>query len=312
MANISYKTIYQKAKIIKEKAEKNHEIVGTKWAYYICKSIITPRKNIKSIGSFEYAPKPHGDSFNNSKIYKKDYISCAKRIVAFVEKNKMLPNFMKWGNKQIRTRDYTYNMAKILVYYYTHKDTYPAYNVINSNVWKKPVIVKKYGHAKNSGCDNRGQNNGHCCGCHSLQEVFRNLTNIVVPQSTLEEVCGTTYDGTDHDGLNNGVAWFNRKYNKNLSVKWYNFSDLGWSGIRKIINSNNQDCIVHNLYRNQWGHYEVINKVYDDYCDVQNSLGDFCDYGCYCGYVEERYLSTFKSYIDGISQKSIMVITNNG
>ena len=56
----------------------------------------------------------------------------------------------------------------------------------------------------------------------------------------------------------------------------------------------------------------MINKVYDDYCDVQNSLGDYCDYPAYYGYVEERYLSTFRSYISGISQKSIMVITNEG
>ena len=312
MSNISYKTIYEKAKNIKNKAEKDHEIIGTKWAYYICKSILKPRTNIKSIGTYDYAPKPHGDKFNNNKIYKKDYLDCAKRITLYVEKFKKLPNFCKWGNKQIRTRDFTYNMSKILVYYYTHKDTYPAYNTINTNIWNKPEPIKKHGHATSSGCDNRGQNNGYYCGCHSLQEVFRNLTGIVVPQSTIASVAGTTTDGTDHDGLNTAVEWFNRKYNKKLTVQWYNFSDLGWSGIRKIINSNNKDLVCHNLYRNTWGHYEVINKVYDDYCDVQNSLGDYCDYDCYCGYVEERSLSTFRSYISGISQKSIMVITNAG
>lgn len=311
MANVSYKTIYEKAKIIKNKAEKEHKVAGTKWSYYICKSLLNPRKDIKNIGKFDYATNPRGNAFDDVKIYKKDYLDCAKRIVAYVEKYKRVPDACKWGDKRIRTRDFTYNMAKILIYYYTHQSTYPDYNVINTKVWNKPNI-KKYGHARNSGCDNRGQNNSYCCGCHSLQEVFRNLTNIVVPQSTLMEVCGTTYDGTDHDGLDTGVAWFNRKYNKNLTVQWYNFSDLGWSGIKKIVNSSNQDCIIHNLYRNQWGHYEVINKVYDDYCDVQNSLGDYCDYGCYCGYVEERYLSTYRSYISGISQKSIMVITNKG
>ena len=85
---------------------------------------------------------------------------------------------------------------------------------------------------------------------------------------------------------------------------------LFYPEVKKVIDSNDKDCIIHNLYRNQWGHYEVINKVYDDYCDVQNSLGDTCSSGCYYGYVEERYLSTFRSYISGISQKSVMVITN--
>jgi len=169
---------------------------------------------------------------------------------------------------------------------------------------------KKYGHATKHGCDNIGQNNGYYCGCHSLQEVFRNLTGIVVPQSTIAEVCGTTSDGTDHDGLNTCVAWFNRKYGYNLSVEWKNFSDLGWNGIRKIVNSNNQDCIIHNLYRNQYGHYEVVNKILDSSTYVQNSLGERCNYPCYCGYVEDRSQSEYRSYISGISQKSIMVITN--
>lgn len=99
----------------------------------------------------------------------------------------------------------------------------------------------------------------------------------------------------------------------NLTGKWVNFSELGWSGIKRIVNSTNQDCIIHNLYRRNgnygFGHYEVVNKIYNGYCDVQNSLGDHCNNGCYCGYIEERDLSTFKYYIDGISQKSVFVVT---
>ena len=307
MSSHSYKTILEKARIIKKTAEKEHKCVGTKWSYYIAKAILKPNTAITKI-SFETAPKPHGDSIK-AKIYKADYLNVAKRLIAFVEKNKTLPNYVKWNDKKIRTRTYVYNLAKILVYYADHQNKYPAYNTINTDVWKR-TVVKKYGHATEYGCNAKGQNNGYYCGCHSLQEVFRNLCDVYVSQSTIASVCGTTTDGTDHDGLNTCVAWFNRKYNKNLSVKWYNFSELGWSGIRKIINSNNQDCIIHNLYRNTWGHYEVINRIYDDYCDVQNSLGDFGCNDCYCGYTEERYLSTFKSYISGISQKSVMVITN--
>ena len=310
MSNIGYRKIYEKAKVIKERAEKEHIIVGTKWAYYISKSILTPRTNIKSIGGFDYAPHEHGDTFNGTKIYRKDYLDCAKRITMYVEKFKKLPNYVKWGDKQIKTRDYTYNMAKILVYYYTHKDTYPAYNTINTNVWKKPVTVRKYSHAEKHGCDNMGQNNGYYCGCHSVQEIVRNLTNIVVPQWQIAEWAGTTTDGSDHWGLETAIAQINRKYGTKLSVKWYNYSELGRSGLKKIVSSNNQDFLLHLLYRGTWGHYEVLNKCYDDYVDVQNSLGDYCDDGCYCGYVEERYWSTLESYIGGISQKSVMVVTN--
>ena len=305
----TYKEIVAKARALKNGAEKEKKLITTpKWSYYFAQAILNPKKNINRIGTFQTAPYPHGNKFNKVKIYKADYLKCAEQLTEFVEKNKMLRNYLDFGKNKIIVKDYAYNLAKILVYYDDHK-VLPAYNTINSHIWDKTTI-KKYGHATQSGCDNRGQNNGHFCGCHSLQEIFRNLTGKVVPQETIAEWAGTTTDGTDHWGLETAVAQFNRKYGTKLTVKWYNFSELGWSGLRKIIASKNQDFLNHLLYRNTWGHYEVINRIYDDYCDVQNSLGDYCDYGCYCGYVEERYLSTHQSYISGISQKSVMVVTN--
>ena len=319
MTLVKYSKILERARTNKKNVEKNKKLgVTPRWSYYFAKVIVSPKKDVTRNPNMSTtkgnATKPAGDSFNKVKIYKADYIDAAKRLIKYVDKNKKLPNYINWNGKKIRVRDYAYNFSKIVVYYADHK-AYPNYNTIDTSVWKKTTTkttvktIKKYGHATRSGCDNRGQNNGYFCGCHSLQEVFRNLTGKVVPQSTIASVCGTTSDGTDHDGLNTCVAWFSKKYGYNLTVEWKNFSELGWSGVKKIINSSNQDCIIHNLYRDQWGHYEVINKVYDDYCDVQNSLGDYCDSGCYCGYVEERYLSTFKSYINGISQKSVMIIT---
>ena len=294
----TYKEIVAKARELKKGVEKEKKLtVSPKWTYYFAQAILHPKQNITRIGTFDKV-----------KIYKADYIKCAKQLIKFVETKKRLRNYLDWNNKKIRVRDYAYNLAKILVYYDDHK-VLPNYNTIDTSVWDKTVL-KKYGHATKPCADNRGQNNGYFCGCHSLQEIFRNLTGIVVPQSTIASWAGTTSDGTDHDGLETAVAQFNRKYGKKLNVRWYNYSELGRSGVKKIINSNNQDCIIHNLYRNQWGHYEVLNKCYSDYVDVQNSLGDYCDYPSYYGYVEERYWSTLESYIGGISQKSVMVVTN--
>ena len=42
---------------------------------------------------------------------------------------------------------------------------------------------------------------------------------------------------------------------------------------------------------------------------ILNSLGNQCSGGCYCGYVEDRSLAEEKSYISGISQKSIIILT---
>lgn len=190
-------------------------------------------------------------------------------------------------------------------------DTYRESSKIEfkfTNETPKPKL-KKYGHATKSGCDNRGQNNGVYCAPHSMQEIIRNLTGKVISQSTLASWAGTTSSGTGHGGIESAIAKAAKYLGVNLSCRWYNFSELGWDGINRILNSNNQDCIIHNLYRLSDGHYEVINSISGSNVKVQNSLGDRCSGGCYCGYVENRSTSTFRSYINGISQKSVCVIT---
>jgi len=142
-----------------------------------------------------------------------------------------------------------------------------------------------------------------------VQEILRNLTGVIISQDTLAEVIGTTYDGSDHDGINTSFAWFNNNYDYNLDVEWKNFSDLGWDGINDILESNNQDCGIHELYRDQYGHYTNFDEIYGDTIDVHNSLGDYCSSGCYCGYTENRSKSEARSYISGISQKSVIVVT---
>lgn len=217
------------------------------------------------------------------------------------------------SKKRIRPRLSIYANAKIIVWYYTHKQL-PNYCNYNSHVFSSTTNANsskksKYGHATKSGCDNRGQNTSVNCGPHSVQEIVRNLTGVIIPQSTLASWAGTTSGGSSHAGLETAIAMAAKKTEVKLSCKWYNFSDLGWTGITKIIKSPNQDCLIHNLYRNKWGHYEVVNNINGNIINVQNSLGDTCTKGCYCGYVENRQSSEFKKYISGISQKSVLVVT---
>ena len=299
---------------IKNNVEKQKKLgENSQWNYFIAKQIITPKKDVLH-WYIKPAPKSIGDNFS-SKIPYKDYIDMSKRFVKYVDTNKMLPNYISWNGKKVSVENYTYMFARILVWYANHNNTYPNYVNVDSNIFKtisiptssSSSISKKYGHAVKSGCDNMGQNTPYYCACHSMQEVIRNLYNIVIPQKTIASVMGTTTAGTGHAGMNTFVAWFNKKYNKNLKVEWKNFSDLGWNGINNIIKSKNQDCIIHNLYRSKYGHYEVVNGVSSN-ISVQNSLGSKCG-SCYCGYIEYRTQSTFRSYINGISQKSIMVLT---
>lgn len=151
-----------------------------------------------------------------------------------------------------------------------------------------------------------GQKTGYTCGPHSLMQCIYRLTGEDVSEMTLASVCGTTTDGTDHEGLETGLAWFNRKYGYNLKMTWKNFSEVGFEGTQEAI--NNGACFHHILYRNEWGHYEVPKWTDGDPIYVLNSLGDDCGDG-YCGYIEERSRSEHQGYINGISQKSVCIIT---
>lgn len=322
---MKWKEIVTNAETVKKQMEKNKKLASIKGytyaelLYVFCKAVKNPGKS-QAYKKVEKAKKPTGTNVNKT-LTKKEYLALAEKTIGYIDKNGICPNSIKYTSEiKLRPRLLLYCLAKVIVYYNSHKNVLPKSCLFNnSDVIKgkstekvstpSTTSFKKYGHSTEHCCDDMGQNTPYYCGCHSLQEVFRNLTGKVIPQSTIASVCGTTSDGTDHEGLNTCVAWFSKKYGFDLSVEWKNFSDIGWSGLKKIINSDNQDCVIHNLYRDTYGHYEVINRIYSDYSDVQNSLGDKCSSGCYYGYVEERYHSTFESYMSGISQKSVMIIT---
>lgn len=286
-------------------------------AYRLAYAVCNKQKDVPKGFHIDGPNNPVGNKWNK-KVPEKYYLDLAKRYVAFVDKNRKTPNYAALTGRKVAITLFIYEMARILISYNVNKKlpatcTFDSAHVRGTTTEaekKAKYAKKKHGHATASGCDNRGQNNGYYCACHSLQEVFRNLTGIVVPQSTIAGWAGTTENGTGHFGIDTAIAMFNKKYNKNLVGKWYNFSDLGWSGLKELIKSNNKDFIIHNNYRLRWGHYEVVNDIYDSTVDVQNSLGDYCDRGCYCGYVENRSKSEYRSYINGISQKSILVIAN--
>lgn len=312
------KTIEKIASKIKSYVENNHKFPKTitvdgksfnygTYTYYLTEYIKNNGKDVIN-KTVKNNKNPIGDNLNEN-VAKNDYIDQSKRISQFIKQNGSIPNYVttQKSKKKVRPRDYIYAFARIVVYHRLN-GRFPSTCKYDSSIYTIPSTLKKYGHSKKTGCDNMGQNTSYYCGVHSLQEVIRNLYNIIIPQSTLAGWCGTTSAGTSHQGLETGVAIFNKKYNKNLKVKWYNFSDLGWNGIKKIIDSNNQDCIIHSMYRSRYGHYEVINNVSTN-VNVQNSLGDKCSGGCYCGYIEYRTQTEYKSYINGISQKSIMVLT---
>ncbi|MBP3226406.1 MAG: hypothetical protein J6M08_05735 [Methanobrevibacter sp.] len=334
MTEIKFKTIVKISEKIKSHVEKNHVLPGKVTvdkveytyptaAYLIANGVVNPGKDVELL-KMSKAPAPSGETVD-LKLTTNEYKSLAKNLITFMKpsSHRRLPNFLTCKSKQIKQRVFIYSFAKIVVFYSennrlptsckfrTSETVAKSTSTTTSTSSKTSTSTKKgkHGHATKHGCDNMGQNNGYYCGVHSLQEIIRNLTGKVISQSKLAGWAGTTTSGTDHQGLLTALAKAAKELGVKFKAAWYNFSELGWSGIKKIVKSSNQDCLIHNLYRNQWGHYEVINGVSDSNIKVQNSLGSKCTDTCYCGYVEDRTPSTFRSYIKGISQKSVLVVT---
>lgn len=286
--------------------QKNNKKVTTKKEYTIGKESKTLEVILNTI-------KKHGTNYNSN-----EYIGrYVEHIITTNKDDNDLPNYVlsKDGKRQYSKAAYK-DMVKRVTSFRKKEGRNPktvkgAYITVTSSTStsSSTSIKSKYGHATKSGCDNRGQNNGVYCGPHSMQEVIRNLTGKVIKQSTLASWAGTASGGTDHQGLETAIAKAAKQTGVKLTCKWYNFSDLGWNGINKILKSSNKDCIIHNCYRLKWGHYEVINSISGSNVKVQNSLGDSGCGSCYCGYVEDRSTSEFRSYINGISQKSVLVVT---
>ena len=285
--------------------EKDYKLgIYEQWGYYMAKSIITPYTDIKRNKNIKTAPKPTGDKVK-LRIPRKDYLELAKQLTTFVEKKGRMRNYLDYKGKRIRCRLYVYMFSKILRYRNEHKD-FPNYVDIDYSVFYKPQPIRLHDYLTGTGCDEMGQCTPYYCACNSLQQSFYRLTGIRVSEYDIAEWCGTTSDGTDHDGINTAVAIFNKKYNKNIKINWYNFSELGWNRIKEML--NNGAVFFHLLYRNQYGHYEPIKSV-GDTLEILNSLGDRYGEGYY-GYIEYRSRSEQESYINGISQKSVAYLTN--
>ena len=266
-------------------------------------------------------PYKHSDSYtiNNKKKTHKEIVATIKKNGTDYKNDECISRFIedviqKTNYEQLPTsvmgssgknkyyRGSYRSMAKTVIDYRKKHNKNPS-----EITAKYERIESLHEYLTNQGCAGMGQCTGYYCACNSLQQAFYRLTGIRVEESTIAKWCGTTTDGTGHDGINTGVAQFNRKYNKNVKIAWYNFSELGWDKIKDMMKKG--AVFFHLLYRNQWGHYEVIKSIGDD-LKILNSLGDSCGNGTYCGYIETRSKGTQKQYINGISQKSVAYLYN--
>lgn len=172
-------------------------------------------------------------------------------------------------------------------------------------------------HWISKGCNRLGQCNGYYCAPHSIRQCNSKQDIDQYTEATIAGWAGTTSAGTSHQGIETAVAQLAKKINKKIQVQWKHFSEMGtsrtnrWKKIGELISKQDTGVIFHVKYRNQWGHYETIKEVNmnNNTIVVLNSLGSKCGSPAYCGTLETRSFATMESYIKGISQKSVCIIT---
>ena len=264
----------------------------------------------------------------NEKVFKEDYLQMINNFIKYCKENHRVPTYITTQKTKTKVSFelFTFCLAKIIVFL-AENNTYPNYclfnkedlkyigssnenNTKNDNKYNCTNPYKSLPINTNKGCDAMGQNTSYYCGVAALQKVLYKF-GIKVGQAELARAAGTTTAGTSHNGIRTAVEYVARKFGVKLEVKEYNFSDLGFEKLGKLICKANVDAIIHLEYRNKYGHYEKIRSIdiKNQKLEIVNSLGNKCTSSCYCGYIENRTFNMEKQYIEGISQKSIILIT---
>ena len=249
--------IITEAKQIKEYIEKNRKMPLTnKYAdekilsiystSYLMASLIKNwnTNDIKLIDVIRYNQNTYKDTINE-KVVKEDYLKMINNFLNYCKENKRVPTYITTTKSKVKVSFelFTYCLAKIIVYYDNNK-TLPNYCIFNkedlqNNKTNDKNIDKNQNNSISNcnnpykslpinsakGCDAMGQNNNYYCGVSALQKVLYKF-GIKISQKTLASYAGTTTAGTSHQGIRTAIAYINKKYNVNLSVKEYNFSEL--------------------------------------------------------------------------------------
>ena len=316
MPRITKTDIIHEASEIKNFIEKNKKlpryctIQGNQYTPYTVAYLIS--RTISNLKADTFNVKPIGKSNQgfsvklNENCSKTTYLDMVSRFNDYCNKNNRVPAYVVTIQNKSDFTTFLYGICKIIVYY-KENNTLPKTCLFTSSyidVNKKEATKTKTEaskptssnsnlevytsspHYTNTGCNNLGQCTSYYCGVHSVHQVLRKFGITKYNENKLASWAGTTTAGTDHNGINTAIA---KASNGKLKAKWINFSGLGkdtnsrFKALGKLINRQDTDCIVHNLYRLKYGHYETIHKIDHTHKTVYvlNSLGNKCGTNSY-------------------------------
>jgi len=306
--------------------------------FMMCSVLLNQRVEVWSFSNDvkKYNVGKFNDKLNNVKVINSKYMDMVSRFVAYSKKNNRVPsNILVTGEFGASSFElFTFCVSKILSFLH-EKNTLPSYCMFNradlqanetsnTNTKKtqttststKKKTVKKSNcenpytstpHYTTTGCNKLGQCTGYYCGPHSIHQAMKKFGITKYDEKTLASWCGTTKNGTDHNGINTCIAKVSKQTGIKLTTQWKNFSDMGktdterFQAIAKILCQPNKAIIWHIAYINggastngkHFGHYEMIDKINisTKYVRALNSLGDRLQNGSYTGKLQDRKYS---------------------
>jgi hypothetical protein len=276
----------------------------------VCASILEltkPKDKQLNILTNSY-PNPSQKSDNvqdKAQLQKQDYLELANAINTFIKGNGHAPELYTTQYGQLSFYGVIWTMTRVLAYYHEN-GTLPNY-VTLYNMFKQANPTDP----DNDGCyrskrylkdANIKQDTNYWCACNIFQQIMYELYGLTISESIIAQAMGTTTDGTAHTGIINGGKRIAQRYGHNVSIEFVNYSSLTEKQIGELIANPDVGLFFHDLYKNQWGHYEYIIGLCPNTgtYTVANSLSG--------GYIEQRSQATMQSYINGISQPSVGIV----
>ena len=132
MTEVNYSKILSMATTCYNNVKKNQKNgISSKWGYYIGKSILNPKKNVKKI-SIDDAPSPIKGVRIDKTVKKSQYIDIIENYVGFIEHHHRLPNFVTVLGVKVDPHLFTAFVSFILY------KKLPASQGIKSSIYDKP------------------------------------------------------------------------------------------------------------------------------------------------------------------------------
>ena len=280
---------------------------------------------------------------------KTTYLDMITRFNEYCEKNKRVPAYVVTIKNKADFTTFLYGLCKILNYYKENK-TLPTTCLFtssyidvssrgstetkNNNTQSTSASKKTSGKSKIytssphllTTAEDLGQKFPYSCGANLLQQLFKKLLGITIPETTLMSWAGTTTSGTDHSGLNTAVAIAAKKYKVKLKVSWKNFSDMGdtvderFEAVGKLMSRPDTAVGWHIGYQDSGeeatgtiiGHYEGCDKTDTQNKKIRalNSLGKKITNNAYAGHLQWRTYALQAHYAANTpgGQPALMII----